>query len=251
MKFIRIICLLGIFGVLLTPHSVQAVPNIGDGYKQFDQLYLDATASSLTGLSATQMFTLGWRKEQQAFYLQVMNAWSDTLGTSSLYQYTSQGITLSGGIRYYLPGDAWYVFASEGILVCGPYAGSFDPRVGLVGSNEWNFARGKVIDLYSDCTYVNLYQDTYFTLRIRDGKILSQHGNSRIWAYAIGNLQADSAGSNGLSNRIEAGIGLGYRTYEAPFGLSATLDFRLGDSFRGAIAHRHYSNPMFVISGGF
>lgn len=240
-----------VLGMLLSPLSARADDNTGDYYKRFTQLYVDAVASTLTGLSTTQTYTVGWRKEQQGFYLQVQDAWSDTRGSASLYQYLVEGVTISGGVRYWLPGNAWYVYAADGAVVRGPYAGQYDARAGLVGYNEWEYGRRKVLDLYSDCTYVRLDKDTYFTLRVRDGKILRQSGNSRTWAFLVGNVQADTAGSNGLSNRLETGVGLGFRTYKAPYGLSLSLEYRVGHSFAGAITHQNYTYPLFIIAGGF
>jgi len=223
--------------------------------KFFHSLYVDGVVTQLTGVSSMQQYTFGARKGAYGVYGQIQNAWSDTHGSDALYQYSARGLTISAGLRYWLPGEAWYGFAQVGHVLTGNSKGTDEERLGLAGFNEWDFGKkkDKVLDFYGDLTWVNNPDtaDTYLTMRVRDGKVLHQEGNSRLWAYGVGQLNGSASGSNGINNRIEAGVGLGYRTYQAPFGMNASFELREGYSFQGVIAHKTYFNPTFIISGGF
>jgi hypothetical protein len=219
--------------------------------KPFQTLYVDAVWTKLTGASSVQQYTTGLRKGQHGAYLSLQNSWSDTRGSDAVYQYTTQGVTLTGGLRYWLPGDQWFTFASLGHVLTGSSAGTNDLRFGAAGFNEWAHGSNQVFDLYGDLTWVGAADDLYMTLRARDGVILSQEGNTRWWLFGVGHLAVSASGDNGVSNRLEAGVGLGYRTYQQPYGLSVSLELREGYSFRGLIDDRLFFNPTIIVAGGF
>ncbi|OPZ83376.1 MAG: hypothetical protein BWY76_02303 [bacterium ADurb.Bin429] len=222
-----------------------------DEWRNFHTLYVDAVWTRLTGYSSVQQYTTGVRKGQYGAYLALQNAWADTRGSDAIYQYTTQGVTLTGGLRYWFPGDQWFAFTSFGHVIAGKNEGTDDFRVGAAGFNEWEHGKNRVFDLYGDITWVGAADDLYMTIRAREGVILRQQGNTRWWVYGVGHLAASASGDNGASNRLEAGVGLGYRTYAAPFGLSVGLEMREAYSFRGAIDDRLFYNPTIVVAGGF
>lgn len=226
--------------LLLVLGSVQAGVPFHDGYAE-------AVSSGLTGLSTDVQYRAGLRSGQAESYLYFRADWYDTTSTNLPFQYTARGTTLGAGYRYWLPGNHAFVSAGVGEVVDGRNQGKLDARLLAAGFYEWR-DHAHILDLYDELSWVGLADDTYLSLRGRDGWALREQNGGRLWAYGIGQVYASGTGTNGTENRLEAGLGIGY-LYRGRATLN--LELRHGYSFRGTINDKSYWNPMVIAAGSF
>lgn len=215
--------------------------------KLFYEVYADAVSQRLTGFSTLQQLRAGYRYGQVDVHALLRNEQFDTKGTNLPFQFAGRGTSLGVGVRYWFSGNKAWATASFARGIAGFVKGKNDIRLGGAGYDAWQSDK-YFTDVYGDLFYVDLAKDTYGTLRFRPGYILSKDGNNMLWAYGIAHGFASGKGANGVENRIETGVGLGYR-----LGGNITLnaEYRLGYVYRGAINQKRYTNPIIFIAGFF
>ncbi len=215
--------------------------------KLFYEVYADAVSQKLTGFSMLQQIRAGYRYGQFDVHALLRNEQFDTKGTNLPFQFAARGTTLGVGVRWWFPGNKAWATASYGRGISGFAQGKNDLRIGGAGYDSWQSDK-YFTDVYADLFYVDLAKDSYGTLRFRPGYILSKASNNMLWAYGIAHGWASGKGKNGVENRIETGVGVGYRIGG---NLTLNAEYRLGMVYRGAINQRSYTNPMIFIAGFF
>ena len=215
--------------------------------KLFYEVYADAVSQKLTGFSTLQLLRAGYRYGQFDVHALVRNEQFDTKGTNLPFQFAARGTSAGLGVRYWMPGNKAWVTASYARGVSGFVQGKNDIRLGGAGYDAWQSDK-YFTDVYADVFYVDLAKDTFGTLRFRPGYILSKTGGNMLWAYGIAHGFVSGKGKNGVENRVEGGVGLGYRLGS---NISINAEYRLGYVFRGEINQKRYTNPTIFIAGFF
>lgn len=215
---------------------------------QYVESYSDGMWSNLVGLSSSISIQTGIRHGRTNVYLSFNNDRVNTEGTNLPYEYRYQGVSLSAGIRQWLPGRRIYGKISYSVGVAGDNAGDENLKIGSAGYHAWERKRAYT-DLYGELFWVQRADDAFLMLRLRPGVTLHRKADSRLWTYAIAQLWASGKGENGVENRVESGAGLGYLFG----GGRSTLNFELraGHVYRGTITDRDYYNPVVLLATGF
>jgi hypothetical protein len=214
---------------------------------RFDDLYVEAVWSDLTGFSTAQQYTAGLRNGNTDLYLLAKNETFDTTGTNLPFQYSARGATIGVGARQWGLNHRAYLGISAGKAIDGPDTDKIDFRAGGAGYNNWEQGK-RFSDLYGELFYISRADDTFLNVRYRPGLTLHRDENGRLWTYLVGQVWAAANSDLGTENRVELGPGIGYiyRGY-----ITVNLDLRAGHSFHGTITDKDYFNPVVSVAGNF
>jgi hypothetical protein len=215
--------------------------------KSYLELYGDAISQRLSGQSSSIQVRSGMRQGDLDYHIYVKNEAYNTRGSNLPFQYAARGTSAGVGVRQWFPGNKAFALASYGIGLSGANQRKGDLRVGMAGYDEWSSEKWDT-DVYSDVFYVQLAQDVYGSIRFRPGYILNRTAEGKLWGYSIFQAWMTGKGTNGVENRAETGLGLGY-VFSGKVSVNAEL--RYGYSFRGSITNRSYFNPLIMVSGFF
>ena len=231
-----VICLL--CGV--TAHVFAATP--------FTEGYAEALVSGLVGTATTVQWKAGLHEGNTDVYLLGKYSYDNTQGTNLPFQYSTQGFSIGVGARQWLIPQCLSLTASAGRILTGPNKSEDDLRLGLV-YGTYQRAGMRQRDWYGEAFWIGLSDDVVVTLRLRDGLLLEEDEDKRLWVYALVEPHISGSGDNGVDNRVDAGMGMGLAFLKHRVAINAEL--RGGFSYRGAITDRRYLDPRVVVSTNF
>ncbi|MEI6521181.1 MAG: hypothetical protein WCO98_14265 [bacterium] len=216
--------------------------------RPFATYYFEGVANNLVGTSASHTFTTGIKSKTTDYYIFTKYEWADTNGKNLPFSYTLDGNSIGAGVRVWMWKNTAFIGTSYSSITSGKNKNKPDFRIGGAVYRSWE-KPGSFDDWYAELFYVQRADNTLATSRWRDGVIITQTRDGKLWSYYVTQISASAVGKNAAENRIESGGGIGY-TFDKNR-VSANLELRSGYIFAGKVTKHLYLNPQFVISGSF
>ncbi len=216
--------------------------------RPFATYYFEAVANDLVGTSASHSFTTGIKNKTTDYYIFTKYEWADTNGKNLPFSYTLDGNSYGAGMRVWMWNHTAFIGTSYSTITSGKNKNKPDFRVGGAVYRSWE-RLGSFDDWYAEAFYVQRADDTVASSRWRDGMIITQTRDGKLWSYYITQVWASVGGRNAAENRVETGGGIGY-TFDKNR-VSANLELRAGYIFAGKTSKNLYINPQLIISGSF
>ncbi len=218
------------------------------GAKPFATYYFDGVATDLIGVSASQTFTTGIKNKTTDYYIFSRYEWADTNGKNLPFSYILDGTSIGAGVRVWVWKNSAFIGTSYSSIISGINKNQPDFRIGGAVYRAWQ-KPDSYDDWYADVFYVQRADNTILSSRWRDGVIINQNRDGKLWSYYVTQVSIAAVSKNAAENRVESGGGLGY-TF-AKNRVSANLELHLGYIFSGKTNKNLYFNPQFIISGSF
>lgn len=247
-----------------------AAPARAEGIKWtpefFHQLYGDVTYTYRFGASTFEQYRAGLRAGLIDVYGSVKFDGANTSASQVPTPYSYSGLVPAAGARVWIPGRTAWFGVEVGHGVIGTRKGQNELRVGGTGYWDHDTPHAWRRETYAEAFFVDStapVQDVFGMLRHRQGWLFAEAVGGWFWGYGVGQLNVSGRPTYAADNRVELGLGVGWRGFrgwtDAPLmadtvaGVSLNVEARGGVAYRGDLGGmpRAYVTPLFVLAGGF